>query len=87
MESIWMLFSRLLCFATPIFYSSNNFNLATLNLLNPMHYFIEFARQALIYQNLAFNWTFFGMFFYSALFMVLGLFIFSKLKRRFTELL
>lgn len=87
MESIWMLFSRLLWFATPVFYSLNSFNLAKINLLNPMYYFIESARQTMIYQNLVFNWTFFGMFFYSIIFLVLGLFIFKKLKRRFTELL
>lgn len=86
-ESIWALFLRLLLFATPIFYSSTEFNLKVINFFNPMYYFIESARQAIIYQKLIFNWTFFGMFFYSLIFLVFGLFIFKKLKKRFTELL
>jgi ABC-type polysaccharide/polyol phosphate export permease len=86
-ENIWVFVSKLLFFATPIFYEIGRGKLFVLNLFNPLYYFITLARSVVIYGNIPELWIIAGAFASSFIFFVLGTFIFSGLKRRFAELL
>jgi len=86
-ENIWLFFSRLLFFATPIFYSVSSGKLFILNLFNPVYYFITIARELIIYNRLPEFWLIFGSLIYSLAFFVVGSSMFSKMKDKFAELI
>lgn len=88
MEFIWQFFSRLVFFATPIFYSATGMKWTfILNLFNPLYYFITIARDIIIYNKTPDNFLIIGAVLFSVTFFVLGLAIFHKLKVKFAELL
>jgi len=87
-ENIWVFVSKLIFFATPIFYEiTRTSKLFILNLFNPVYYFITLAREVVIYNRLPELWLFVGAIAFSLAFFVAGTVIFLKLKRRFAELL
>lgn len=87
LENVWKFAVRLIWFGTPIFYAiGGQGKLFTLNLFNPMFYFISVARDLIIYSRMPETWMLMGMIGYTALFLIVGLFIFGKLKGRFAEL-
>lgn len=85
--NIWGFVSKLIWFGTPVFYAiEGQSRLGILNLFNPMYYFITIARDAIIYARMPQVWMIAGMVGYSLVSLILGLFIFNKLKIRFAEL-
>lgn len=87
-ENIWVFVSKLVFFATPIFYEiGGQSRLFILNLFNPLYYFMTLARDVVIYGRVPELWIIAGAFAYAFVFFILGTFVFSKLKGRFAELL
>jgi ABC-type polysaccharide/polyol phosphate export permease len=87
-ENIWIFVSRLIWFATPIFYAiEGQTRLLIFNLFNPMYYFITIARDLIIYNRIPHIFLIEGAIIYTLLSFFIGLFIFHKLKKRFAELI
>ncbi len=86
-ENIWLFVSKLVFFATPIFYELGEGKLFILNLFNPLYYFITLARDFVIYNKMPELWIFAGALLFSLAFFVVGSFIFAKLKKKFAEFL
>lgn len=88
LDNIWTFTSFLIWLGTPIFYAIENQEwLFRLNLFNPMYYFISIARDLIIYAKTPEVWMISGAVLYSLLFLVVGLFIFNKLKAKFAEMI
>ena len=88
LENIWIFTSRLLWFATPIFYAiGGQDRLFILNLLNPLYYFITVSREIIIYNNIPEIWLIGGMLAFSLASLLFGILIFNKLKTKFAELI
>jgi len=86
LNNIWVFVSRLIWFATPIFYSiGGQTRLYYLNLINPMYYFITISRDIIIYSKVPELWMIMSALFFTLLSLLLGLFIFNKLKIKFAE--
>jgi ABC-type polysaccharide/polyol phosphate export permease len=88
LEYIWAFFSRLLFFVTPIFYAvEGRTKTFILNLFNPLYYYITITREVIIYDRIPPNWMMFTAFIFSLLSLIIGSYIFSKLKVKFAEML
>ncbi|OQB44503.1 MAG: Teichoic acid translocation permease protein TagG [Parcubacteria group bacterium ADurb.Bin159] len=88
LNNIWLFAISLIWLGTPIFYTIENQGwLFKLNLLNPCYYFITIARDLIIYTKSPEIWMVLGAIFYSLLFLIIGKYIFSKLKYKFAELI
>lgn len=87
LDNIWTIASQLLFLATPTFYAvAVGSAVYTANLFNPLFYFLEIARRALIYASWPPLWMtliFIGLILG---FLVFGLAIFNKHKKKFAEL-
>ena len=85
-ENIWLFASRLLWFATPLFYSiEGQKNLITLNLFNPLYYFITLAREVVIYSHVPSLWLVAGVICWTLFALAAGLLIFGELKTKIAE--
>jgi len=88
LDNLWVFFSKLVWFATPIFYViGGQTRLFYLNLFNPMYYFITIARDLIVYGNAPELWMMLVGLNYSLLFLLIGIIIFNKLKIKFAELI
>jgi len=88
LENIWLFISRLLWFATPIFYSiESQTKLLYFNMLNPMYYFITLSRDVLIYQKLPHSWIIYGVIISTIISITIGFLIFNNLKNKFAEMI
>ena len=88
LENVWLFASQLLWFGTPIFYAIEGQNrLMTVNLFNPMYYFITIARDLIIYNKMSELWMIGGMLGFTFLSLVIGLIVFNKLKHKFAEMI
>ena len=88
LDNIWIFVSRIWWFLTPIFYSSSGEGLLyTVNLLNPMYYFIDVSRDLLIYARIPEYSSLVILSLFSINSFILGYLIFTKLKNKFAELL
>lgn len=88
LENIWIFASRLLWFATPIFYKfGENGILFFVNLFNPIYYFISIGRELVVYTKIPELWMIIGVVGYSLVFLIAGMLIFSKLKNKFAEMI
>ncbi|MFH1308289.1 MAG: ABC transporter permease [archaeon] len=88
LDNIWAFLSKLIWFATPIFYTiSNNSKLFIINLLNPLYYFITITREIIIYNSLPEMWLFTGALLHTLIFLALGILIFKKLDKKFAEVI
>ncbi|MFA6536299.1 MAG: ABC transporter permease [Candidatus Paceibacterota bacterium] len=86
LRNVWVVFTRLLWFATPIFYSINPSSpLHRLNTWNPLSYFITAARDIVIYQKIPSVETVTIITLGSIAVFLLGLLIFEKFKNRLAE--
>lgn len=84
--NLWNVFTRLLMFATPIFYSiGGQIHLYLFNLLNPIYYYITIARQIMVYHQIPELWMIAGAIGYSIFFLFLGLKVFHKLQKNLAE--
>lgn len=88
LENIWTPVSILVWFITPIFYAIEGQNrLFTLNLFNPIYYFISVSRDIIIYTKMPPGWMILGIIGYSLLSLLIGNIVFKKLKHKFAELI
>lgn len=86
--NVWNFVSRIVWLATPIFYAiGGQTKLFYLNLLNPIFYFISIARNLIIHNSIPSSWLIFGAIGYSFAFFFIGIFLFSKLKSKFAEMI
>lgn len=84
-ENVWNIFVNMLWFVTPIFHAAGkNF---LINKINPMYYFITGARDIVVYNKLPDFSTILAMVLFSFGFLVIGLFVFEKYKKKFAEML
>jgi ABC-type polysaccharide/polyol phosphate export permease len=85
-NKIWGFFSRGLWFATPIFYKSAETEIIyNFNLINPLYYFIETAREILIKNSLPNTHTIIVIIISPIISISIGSLIFNKLKERIAE--
>jgi len=88
LENIWVFASRLIWLATPIFYAiEGQSKLFYFNLFNPLYYFMTISRELIISSKIPELWIIFGALIYVLLFLIIGLFLFNKLKNKFAELI
>jgi lipopolysaccharide transport system permease protein len=88
LDNIWIFVSRLIWFATPIFYAiGKQTKLLYFNLFNPMYYFITIARDIIIYNKVPHIFLIQGAAFYTLLSIFVGIIIFTKLKKKIAELI
>ncbi|MFC1686019.1 ABC transporter permease [Nanoarchaeota archaeon] len=88
LENIWVFVTKLMFFATPIFYSiDSGSKIFIVNLLNPMFYFITIARDIIIYNKMPEFWMISITIIFSLLFLIIGSIIFKKTKSKFAELM
>jgi len=86
LENIWAFLVRILFFATPIFYQTNPLSVINyVNLINPLFFFVTFARDIILLGKLPEMFIILGTFGYTFLSLILGLFILNKLKRKVPE--
>lgn len=86
MENVWEVFTRLLWFATPIFYTAKSTLWLNFNLFNPVYYIITISREMIIYNRIPELWMILGMVAYSLAFFAGGIFIFERFKDRLAEI-
>ncbi|MFH1835617.1 MAG: ABC transporter permease [Methanobacteriota archaeon] len=87
-ENIWAFLSRILWFATPIFYSIEpGTRLYKIGLLNPLYYFLTMARDVVIYGRTPEAWLIAGGLGFTILTLFFAVFLFKKLDRRLPELI
>lgn len=87
LSNIWTFASRLLWFATPIFYAAEmNESLSLLNLFNPLYYFITSARDIVVYARIPGEGMIVGILIYTVLSLMAGSLVFKRLKKKFGEL-
>ena len=88
LEQIWPFITRLLFFATPIFYTIEKATqLYNLNLLNPLYYFISIARDIVVYTQLPDATLLIGACTYTLIALIIGSFTFKKLKYKFPDMI
>ncbi|MFC1504729.1 ABC transporter permease [Spirochaetota bacterium] len=88
LEPIWIFISRLLWFATPIFYAiDDHTKLYYINLFNPLYYFITVSRDILIYHRIPHPQILISIVIFSIIPLVLGFIVFNRLKHKFPEML
>lgn len=84
-SNVWRVVTRLLWFATPIFYVLKQDSLVSkLILFNPVYYFISLGRDFVIYGNFNLQFIIICMIL-SFLALILGLWIFERTKNKFAE--
>ncbi len=84
--NLWDFMTKLLWFATPIFYEiGGQTRLFILNLFNPLYYFITLTRDILIYNKMPELWVIIGAIEYSFISLIIGLIIFNKLRKNLVE--
>lgn len=85
LKNVWNVLINLLWFSTPIFYLVSQNNIPLVNKINPVYYFIESARQFIIYNKFpSFNLMIF-IILISIFSLLIGILIFAKYKNRFAE--
>lgn len=88
LDNIWVFVSHLVWLGTPVFYAiEGQKRLAVVNLFNPLYYFITIARDLIVYNRLSPLWMIIGALGYALLTFITGVFIFSKLKFKFAEMI
>ena len=86
LDNIWDFISRLVWFATPIFYSIGGQNrLHIANIINPMYYYISIPRDIVIYSKIPGYFMIAGAVFFSVASLLIGIVIFNRLKYKFAE--
>lgn len=88
LENVWSFASRLLWFATPIFYAAQGIHgISFLNKFNPMYYFITVARETVIYRHVPDTFLILGIVGFSFISFFGGLWVFYLLKSRIAEMI
>jgi ABC-type polysaccharide/polyol phosphate export permease len=88
LDNIWSFASKLLWFATPIFYStSGEEGLSVVILFNPLYHFLTIARSLIIYHEIPSIMLVAGALGSTAVIFLSGLFLFGRFKKRFAEMI
>jgi ABC-type polysaccharide/polyol phosphate export permease len=87
LSNIWAIFTRLLWFATPIFYSSKIVLPFDFNTINPMYYFITIARQLIVYDTFPDISIITTTFAFSLISFLFGIYIFNKQNNKIAEII
>ena len=88
LDNVWNFLTRLLLFVTPIFYViENNQTLLYVNYLNPLYYYIEIARDVIIYNRFPETNMIIGSLCFSLIFFAIGQIIFRKYNKKIAELI
>jgi ABC-type polysaccharide/polyol phosphate export permease len=88
LKNIWTFISRLLWFATPIFYSiGGQTKLLTFSMFNPLYYFITISRDIIIYQRMPELWMIGGAVIFTVAALAIGIFVFHLLRHKFAEMI
>jgi len=88
LNNLWIFLSRLVWFATPIFYDiGGQTKLLIFNLFNPLYYFITISRDIIIYNRMPELWMVGGIILYTLISIIIGFTIFKKLKYKFAEMI
>ena len=82
---IWNVLTRILWFATPIFYSTRLELPININYVNPLYYFISITRDIIAYNRIPEVWMMVGAVVFSSVSFFCGLFIFKKFKHKLGE--
>lgn len=86
LRNVWTVFTRLLWFATPIFYFAKESSIIQiLNTWNPLYYFIDATREVIIYQKIPSFASLIIIGVGSILVFSIGLFVFEKFKNSLAE--
>jgi lipopolysaccharide transport system permease protein len=86
MSNLWDFVMKVLWFATPLFYTiDHNSNAFILNQVNPLYYFITAGRDIVIYNHVPELNILIGVIGFSFTFLFLGIILFKKLEKKFTE--
>ncbi|MEI6849901.1 MAG: ABC transporter permease [archaeon] len=86
LKNLWAVFTRLLWFATPIYYAANfKGSISIINYLNPLTHFLNIARDVVIYQKSHFLVEYLLIITLSLIFLLIGIFAFEKYKSKFAE--
>lgn len=86
LKNVWSVFTRLLWFATPIFYYVRGGELIqTINMFNPLYHFINISRELIIFHRIPEMKTFLLAIFSSIIIFALGIYIFEKNKDKLAE--
>lgn len=86
LKNVWSVITRLLWFATPIFYVvEKNDQIHMLNLLNPLYHFIDITREIVIFHNFPSIETFISIIFLSGITFYLGFLVFEKNEKKLAE--
>jgi ABC-2 type transport system permease protein len=84
-DNLWAVLTRLLWFATPVFYKPILNLPFNLNVLNPMYHFITFTREMVIYHRMPDIVSFLSVAIFSVVMLLLGYTLFRKLEVHFAE--
>jgi ABC-type polysaccharide/polyol phosphate export permease len=87
-DNIWNFAVRILWLATPIFFAiEGQTRLFYANLLNPLYYFVSISRDLVVYNKMPELYLVVGSLLFGIGFLLVGLFMFNKLKGKFAELI
>jgi ABC-type polysaccharide/polyol phosphate export permease len=85
-SNLWDFITKVLWFVTPLFYTIDpNSNASILNQVNPLYYFVTAGRDVVIYNHLPELNIILGIIGFSLIFLLVGIILFKKLEKKFTE--
>ncbi len=85
LQNAWQVLVNLVWFAAPVYYVVSKGKVPLINVINPMFYFIDNARDIIIYRVMPDVNNVLIMVVLSLAFLLLGLFVFEKYKHTFPE--
>lgn len=87
LNNVWRVITTLLFFLTPIFYMVDKESfLYNISIFNPIFYFLNIAREFIIYNRIPEYWMIAVMVGISLVFFISGVIIFEKFKNKFAEM-
>jgi len=87
LDNIWTFASKLLWFATPIFWSAGEGgNREIVSHFNPLYYFLTIARKLIIYHETPDILMIIGALGFASVSIIMGLVLFKRFKKKFAEM-
>lgn len=84
--NVWNVITRILWFATPIFYMvKKGTRFYSINLFNPISHYINITRSIIIYRTFPSFFIMFVMIIFSLFIFLLGFYVFQKYQNKFAE--
>ena len=86
LKNVWSIFTSLIMFATPVFYSVNSGDLLQkINMFNPLYHYINITRDLVIFNKFPKISTIILAVFFSITMFIIGIYIFEKNKNKLAE--